>query len=143
MGYSIKPGIKRGRPPLKYTHGRPLTSTERVKAMRAKRDLDKYSFSHPKYKRAFEILESLYSEGVNPHKFGDLRTKLGALLLIHGYGYKDTIEGREHASQEKKWDRKEKFRRVGAGRPSLRGKAMSSSQRVFRHRLRRKLGIKK
>jgi len=102
MGYSIKPGIKRGRPSLKYTHGRPLTSTERVKAMRAKRDLDKYSPSHPKHKKAFEILESLYSEGVNPHKFGDLRTKSGSLLLIHGHGYKDTAEGREHASQEKK-----------------------------------------
>jgi hypothetical protein len=75
------------RTPLRYKHGRPLTGAERIKAMRAKQALAKYSFSSPKYKKAVAQLEELYSEGVNPNQEKtELKNRYGNRVDIHGFG---------------------------------------------------------
>src|SRR5687768_16728541 len=100
MGYTTNPKIKRGKPPLKYKHGRPLTGAERIKALRAKQALSKYPFSSPKYKKALVQLEELYSEGVNPNQEKtELKNQSGNRVDIHGFGWRDTDEYKEEQKQ--------------------------------------------
>jgi hypothetical protein len=104
MGYTVRPGIKRGKPPLKYKHRRTLTGAERVRVLRAKlmidAALDETPVNIAKYKKAIQTLESIYSEGVNPHERGALRTPKGRLISLHGFGRESTPEGKEEKRQE-------------------------------------------
>ena len=143
MGYTLRASKRRGRPSFKYKHGRALTAAERVRALRAKRVLAMVPITSPEYKKALVQLKELYSEGVNPNKEKtELKNRYGNRVDIHGFNWEDTAEGREHVAWEEEIKRKERHSRLGAGRPSLKEKPMSSAERVFRHRLRKKLGLK-